>query len=419
MLLKLVIRRSTDPLDRAPRDARTFDEPLISIGSDPASTLLLEDEAVAPEHVVILNEHDQLMLINRAPGTLLNNETLVREAQRPLFHGDILFIGGFTLDIVLQTTQDSTNGSNRAAATTSMSVATSSTTDDSAVGGANRAPVNASALAGSSPSVDASTSIISSSTQKASPSQSALPPAANDPRLTPASAESRRDSQPESGATPQNQTGERKNSFASILDSLRTEEDSFYFSIETGERMAGRIRVEAAEMLLGWDATGEGITSELLKVSAPRAVVRKDWSGVVIHAHGGKGTVQVNGTEIEEAQRLRNGDRVTFTPANPRTANATVLIFHEPASLVVLDSMLPQKLPPVRSASHGSLAVANAAVTTNEQSTRNENAAAKAKGKRTGVARKYFGYFTGLEVIVMILGTLIAATIIFLIFEYA
>lgn len=413
MLLKLVIRRSTDALDRAPRDVRTFDEPLISIGSDPASTLVLEDESVAPEHVVILNESDQLMLINRAPGTLLNNETLVREARRPLFHGDILFIGGFTLDLVLHTAQDSTNGTNRTATRTDLEMsATISSPADSMRGGVDRSSVHASPTNGSLPSDDAPLTL--SSTQNASPAPDSISSPGNVAR---ASSEARPPRAPESGESLQNPTAERKNSFASILDSLRTEEDSFYFSIETRDRVVGRVRVEGAEMLLGWDATGEAVTSELLKVSAPRAVVRKDWSGVVIHAHGGAGTVQVNGTQVEEAQRLCTGDRVTFSPATPRTASATTLIFHEPASLVVLDQMLPQKLPPVQSAPPENQAAADASVTTTAGNSR--DAKTKTKAKQAGDARKYFGYFTGLEVIVMILGTLIAATIIFLIFEYA
>src|SRR3712207_8113641 len=56
-------------------------------------------------------------------------------------------------------------------------------------------------------------------------------------------------------------------SFAAILDSLRTEEDSFYFVVESAAGQSRRVRLEAAETMIGWDETGRDRKSTRLNSS--------------------------------------------------------------------------------------------------------------------------------------------------------
>lgn len=207
-------------------------------------------------------------------------------------------------------------------------------------------------------------------------------------------------------------------SFAAILDSLRTEEDSFYFELVSAARGRRRIPIEGAEMLVGWDESGRELSCDANTIRAPRALVRKDWSGVVVYPHG-PGTVEVNGEPVESVRRLRNGDRLTLLPtAVASDPQENYFVFHEPATLVVLDSLLPQQLPPP---------VAPAASIVPVESSLEPVAVAAApaqeqppalRSKPRAPARKYFGYFTFGEVVIMITGTLLAASIIFLILEF-
>jgi len=226
------------------------------------------------------------------------------------------------------------------------------------------------------------------------------------PALAPATREV--ETPPENRADAAGEASARTRSFAAILDSLRTEEDSFYFEVEAdGERR--RLPVEAAELMIGWDESGRRVASDPSRVVAPRAVVRKDWSGVVILPLSA-GMVTVNGETVEAPRRLRNGDRLTLLPTPHTGANSLpALVFHEPASLVALDSLLPpQPLPPpVAAAPAGREAAALA-----------PRARADVARRAAPDGRRYFGYFTGAEVAVMACGTLLAAVVIFLLLEW-
>ncbi|MDQ3806355.1 MAG: FHA domain-containing protein, partial [Acidobacteriota bacterium] len=154
MAIRLIIERQG-----APADQRTFDAEIVTIGSDPASSLALPDPRVAPEQAIILSEGGRLLLINRAEGTRLNGEPLAREARRTLSEGDALQIGPFSVRLAPGQDEE---------------------------GGERRSPTPVTREAEAPPEG---------------------PPAA------------------EADARPR--------SFAAILDSLRTEEDSFYFEIES------------------------------------------------------------------------------------------------------------------------------------------------------------------------------------------
>jgi hypothetical protein len=351
MAIRLIIRRR-DAGEGATPAAQTFDDPIITIGNDPSATLHLDDRAIAPEQAAIIASGDDEppLLINRADGTLLNGESLAREARRPLSDGDRISVGPYVISLATG------NGFLPGADVTE-------TVEEDAAG---------------------------LRTTRETP---ALP----DAETTPAAPAS--------------------NSFAAILDSLRTEEDTFYFQVETADGGRRRVPVEGSGMLLGWDRTGQNVTcGDAGAVATVRAVIHKDWSGVILQPER-PGAAAINGETVEAPRRLRNGDRVTLRPATgaaSHDAARNFFIFYEPASLVVLDSLLPaQQLPPPVAPAPPE---AGAALVP---------APAPAPPARTPPprlplsARTYFGYFTFGEVALMVCATLVAAVIIFLILEYS
>lgn len=365
MTPKLLIKRQGDAPSAAPLSELPLDGVLISVGSDPAATLSLRGAEIAPEQAVIINEDGQLLLINRADGTTLNDESLPREARRPLTHGDRLGVGNYVIILV---TDEAPAASGTGTRQGNLSESLTLNTDapaQSAQAETNLAPANLAAT------------------------QSVQPPPNGNERA------------------PRN--------FAAILDTLRTEEDSFYLLIEGGPDDGQRVRLESLEMPLGWEETGQRIAFDAEKVLAARAVLRKDWTGVVVQASG-VGLVAVNGEPVEAPRQLRNGDRLTLVPTvNTPAQNQAILIFHEPASLIALDSLLPQKLPPP-------VALQPAAPEASLSAQTDDATAAlevsRERAARHAEARKYFGYFTRGELLLMLAGTLITAAIIFLVLEF-
>ena len=348
MATRLIISRPGVPVEE-----RAFDDHIIIIGSDPSATLCLTDSTIASEQAIIIREEGQLLLISRAPGTIFNGEPLSREARRPLSEGDRIKVGPYAVRVA-----PAEGDSGEAAHSPARSEDRSPARADERDAGATRD---------------------------------------ND----------------EGGGTAPAATAARQQgrSFAAILDSLRTEEDSFYFVIESagGQR---RVRIEAAEPMVGWDETGRRISCDAGTVIAARAVVRKDWSGVVALPLS-PGMILVNGETVEAPRRLRDGDRVTLLRMSAGEPEDACLVFHEPTSLVVLDTLLPQQQTPApasRSAAGPNAVEASTLV-------RQPSAAVEAKAGLASPQRRYFGYFTPFEVLIMIVGTLVTAVIIFMILE--
>jgi hypothetical protein len=172
-------------------------------------------------------------------------------------------------------------------------------------------------------------------------------------------------------------------------------------------------------MLLGWDRAGQNVAcGDAGAVAAVRAVVHKDWSGVVLQPEE-PGGAAVNGEPVEAPRRLRNGDRVTLRPAAAAGAldpARNFFIFYEPASLVVLDSLLPpQQLPPPVAQPPAGAEAAGALVPAPPA----QPPAVREPARTPLTRRTYFGYFTLGEVALMACATLLAAFIIFLILEYS
>ncbi|HEY0170048.1 MAG TPA: FHA domain-containing protein [Pyrinomonadaceae bacterium] len=367
MAIRLIIRRRGAGEGAAPA-GQTFDGPIITIGSDPGASLHLEDPGVAPEQAIIIGgDEESPLFINRAEGTLLNGESLAREARRPLSDGDIISIGTYVISL------EAGNGFRPGAAVTRV---VSGTGDEADAG--REAP---------------------------------------DTRETPAFPEDAPGTTP--AASRPTPPAAQPTSFAAILDSLRTEEDTFYFQVETATAGRLRVPVTGALMLLGWDRTGRNVAcGDEAAVATVRAVVQKDWSGVVLQPEAAGGAA-VNGEPVEAPRRLRNGDRVTLFPAaagGAQDAGRNFLIFYEPASLVVLDSLLPpQQLPPPVASTHAGAEGAGALV----HAPAAQPPVVRESPRTPLTARKYFGHFTFGEVALMACATVVAALIIFLILEYS
>ncbi|HVF43967.1 MAG TPA: FHA domain-containing protein [Pyrinomonadaceae bacterium] len=352
MAIRLIISRPGVPVEE-----RSFDDEIVTIGSDPGATLRLTDPSIAPEQAIVIREDGRPLLINRAPGTVFNGELLPREARRPLSGGDRIEFGPYAVGV---------------------------------------------AAAEGDPEVASGYATRPEEVRRERPDERD----AADPRGGEGGGAS-----PDARAREQQQQQGR--SFAAILDSLRTEEDSFYFVVESAAGQSRRVRLEAAETMIGWDETGRRISCDAATVLAARAVVRKDWSGVVALPLS-PGMIRVNGETVEAPRRLRDGDRVTLLRVTTHEPEDDCLVFHEPASLVVLDSLLPQQqqaaAPPSKAAAPGGAGEASSLA-------RPAPAALEAKAATSSPERRYFGYFTPLEVLVMVVGTLVTAAIIFIILE--
>lgn len=350
MATRLIISRPGVPVEE-----RVFDDEIVTIGSDPGATLHLADPSIAPEQAIVIREDGRPLLISRAPGTIFNGEPLAREARRTLAAGDRIEFGPYGVGV---------------AAVEGGSEEEARYEDGGRAQAGERDAADSRGVEGGGGGGEA------------------------------------RDSQ--AGEQQQQPQGR---SFAAILDSLRTEEDSFYFVVESSSGRR-RVRLEAAETMIGWDETGRRISCDAAAVVAARAVVRKDWSGVVALPLS-PGLILVNGETVEAPRRLRDGDRVTLLRVSAHEPEDACLVFHEPASLVVLDTLLPQRQTPALPAT----AAAETAAVEASSLARQPPAAVEAK---TGIAppeRRYFGYFTPTEVLVMVVGTLVTAAIIFIILE--
>lgn len=366
MLAELLIRRKGDAPGAPPFFRKTFDAPIITIGSEATASLRLSGSQIAPEQAIIIHEDGQMLLINRAEGTILRGERLAREIRRPLKDGDLLHIGEYVISVLLKEA-------------------------------ARHAHENVSPESRPAKVPPAGEETFGLQGRRNMPSSPLKP---NDlPIPAPAS--------PNGGDAPRN--------FAAILDSLRTEEDSFYFLVEGGLEHNQRIAIEDAETTLGWDESGQHLSFDPAKVATKRAVLRKDWSGVVVESQG-LGMVVVNGEPVESARRLHNGDRLMIVPTGTTAAqHQSILIFHEPASLMVLDSLLPQKLPPPVTLD----APGEPAASLEHDVNPVPAATRRARQRIFHPGQKYFGYFTVLEILLMMAGTLVAAMLIFLVLEYS
>lgn len=332
---------------------------IVSVGNDASATIELQSDAVAPEQFVVVCENGQMTLLCRVDNTRINGDILPQGSLHNLEVGDRVAIGEFELSVE---------------------------TDESAakiLSGRAEEPVKVQNI-------------------------EFVPP-------VPVVLQREETFQP----APPSSNGEKifapDKSLSDVLEGLKAEE-KFYFLIENGIAEKRRIYVETEEMWLGWAESGDCVISaNPSDIAAPRAQIRKDWSGVVVYPLKSK-NIWLNSQALDEPHRLKNDDSLQLLSKDKFLQDAkTTVKFHEPTALLVLDSILPKELPPPVS-----LERTKAPDLIHESRTPNvgRNAIAKKQATVKKKGGRILGYFTGLEILIMIIGILVAAAFIFLVLEY-
>lgn len=329
---------------------------IITVGSEPSSTLTLSGEQVAVEQFVIICEDEQMLLLCRVDGTIINNESLPQGFLHNLQIGDEIVVGDYKI-----------------------SVEDTSAEKDQILSNENETV--------------------------AEPAEKTNKANQNVPRDT---------------GSLINPLATNQKSLKDILEGLRAEE-KFYFLIQNGSGEDRRFYVETEEMWLGWNAEGKCVLSvETEDIASARAQIRKDWSGVVMYPLQ-TGNVWINNQPLNEPHRLKNDDRLSLMSLeNRKPCLKTIVKFHEPTALLVLDSILPKELPPP-------ISFEEQRKSNLENNTESQNIGS-AEIQKTGtnlsiapitsVKKLIFGYFTFLEIVIMAIGTLITAAMIFLVLEF-
>lgn len=203
-------------------------------------------------------------------------------------------------------------------------------------------------------------------------------------------------------------------SLSDVFENLHSEE-KFYFLIKEADGASRRVYVESEEIWLGWAESGECVfAGNAEEIETTRAQIRKDWSGVVLYPLK-KGDVWLNDETLAEPRRLKNDDKIfLLSKENARLNLDTVIKFHEPTALLILDSILPKELPPPVSLDE---TAPDAGVKESVESDLIHSRRIPEAVEKTFRKANIFGYFTITEIIIMAIGTLITAAIIFLILE--
>jgi hypothetical protein len=370
MEIRLSARYQWEGPDSPPFFDQTFADSRITIGNDPAASLCLNGSVLSAEQLVIIDGETEPQVVNQAEGTSLNGETLGLNECRPLKDGDVLSIGTYRISIFL--TEAATSNYSSALLSAGSSVARRN-------GGSN-SQFTDDTLEEFLQAPDDNLDGAVATGELAEP----LLPASH--RVRPSK------------------------SFAAILDGLRTDEDRFYFVVEGGEQSGVRISIELEEMPMGWDESGENLCFNISIIADLCAVVRKDWSGVILRSTGPG--ITVNSELLEDERRLRDGDRLLLK--RPRKEGLpdfqVVMVFREPTSLVILDSLMP-RVPPLQEDAALPLTESTA-----DGSARLDN---HKRGRKLASLiksdKEYFTVFTFVELTLMAIGTLVGAAIIFLI----
>jgi pSer/pThr/pTyr-binding forkhead associated (FHA) protein len=326
-----------------------------TIGNDENSTLFLDDSKISNEQAVILIEENRTILINRADGTFFNESLITKETRCEVTNGDEIQLGDYTVSFL----------------------------------NVNYKPKN-------------SIFIPANTTQTATVD---LPVAESSPLIE--------EEVVHNNGTNGNGLKPTK-SFADILSSIRKEEDRFYFQLKSGSNDQ-KLPIEKDEIILGWDLTGKILSDDPNVVVMPRAVIKKDWSGVMAYPQG-KDFVWVNGEIIASPSRLHDGDKLTFLSSfSSAPQNDTSIVFCEPAALVEINSILPQELPsvaPNRTDLNDFKPIESETIS--DVSVNQKVVEKKIKTNK----RKWFGYFSFGEIFLMILVTLAVGVLVFLMLEY-
>jgi|GEM_PF-1213072 FHA domain. len=398
MDVKLIVREIGAPPAAKPLLEDIWRTSIISIGSSPQATLRLTGLGIAAEHVVLLDENGQLALVNHGEGTRLNGLPVRTGDRRLLTFGDRIHIGNYVITVL--------DGNSPAARL-----------DD-----------------------PRATSLLQAATRELFTSglkfdlESLLPPAfrSSGPRKSP--------------ELPENAT------FTQILEALLAPEDSFRFVIEGGYQHNVSLTLPAgdAEVSLGWDASGLRITLNQQELVTYCALVRKTGQQVVICPVLAEHRLMVNDEPVTEPRVLADQDRIRFaSPLNrPLERPLPTLVFRTPATLPLLtaaaattplretepllteatDALAPASLPepdevPLRQVVEmPALTEADLrSVAPEAESSPTPKLPPEEVASTPLVPSKttyyYLGYFTGIELVVMAIGTLLGALLVYVLLE--
>lgn len=374
MEIRLSARNQWEDSDSPAFLDKTFIDSRITIGNNPAASLCLNGSVLSPEQVVIVNLETGPKITNQAEGTFLNGEMLALNESRLLKDGDLLDIGTYRISVFLADEPAIVQ-------------------NDPGVPGNDIAAKLRNVASQPQVGADHPEELLTATGYEPERSRAEL----TDPFLTNS-----------------NHRSKPAKSFGAILDSLRTDEDRFYFVIDGGYQSGVHIPIELEEMPLGWDETGQYLCFDISSIADLSAVVHKDWSGVICRTQT-TAHIAINDEPLAGDRRLRDGDRLLLRgPAREAVAAAeVVLVFREPTSLVILDSLMPRVQPPRE----------DAASQAAQSTLRGDEARARKPGQKLATLirsdREYFSAFTFVELSLMAIGTIAGAFIIFLILNYS
>jgi hypothetical protein len=355
MTKRLLVKKHGKIVSELTREISVGD--IITVGNDPSAVIELDEEGILPEQFVIINEHGQPLLLCRTDGILVNDRFLQQGSLHELQHEDKILVGNYSLQY---DAEDAFN------------------------------------LSENGDEIEFSPTAITEDLQP--------------PETQPGNID-------ENGDIHKTNALNREQTLTDILENLRAEE-KYYFQIEKIRGENRRAYVESENVWLGWSGAGECVIGALNTVETPKAQIRKDWTGVILYPHGGQ-AVWLNNEILNEPTRLKNDDRILLSGQTPTEPERSTLIrFHEPTALLVLDSILPKELPPPVSLE-----------TAQSEKPRESPRKNPAAGEETAAlqqnlpapkpkrAARVLGYFTWAEILIMIIGTLVTAGVIFLVLE--
>ena len=353
MTKRLLVKKQGKIISRLTREISVGD--IITVGNDPSAVIELEEEGILPEQFVIINENGQPLLLCRTDGILVNDQFLQQGSLYELQHEDKILVGNYSLQYDAEGSTNSTE---------------------------NGDEISPSAI-----------------TEDLQPLENPLADEAD------------------YGDIHKTSPLNREQTLTDILENLRAEE-KYYFQIERISGEVRRVYVEHESIWLGWSAEGICVIGAPDAVATPKAQIRKDWTGVILYPHAGQ-NVWLNNEILAEPTRLKNDDRILLSGQTPTEPERSTLIrFHEPTALLVLDSILPKELPPpvsLETAQSGQL---------QESTGKNLVASEETAALQTNLpppkpksSAHILGYFTLMEIVIMIIGTLVTAAVIFLVLE--
>lgn len=358
---------------------------IVTAGSDPGATIVIAGAGIAPEQFIIFDEEDETVLMNRAEGTSVNGRDLKAGARVALDAGDKIETGEFTL-LFGEAGSDAV----ASAAPTASKRAK-----------AARAP-GESGERGYEKGVEGETALETPAGKGSAGSGAATVPAKE---VIVESADEALDEIADQSGVEETVAKD----FSKILHELR-EEDTFSFHLKDDEDVVQRIPLVKDQLWIGTKLGRVAVVEREDDLEEVFARVKKDWSGVVIFPKSDQQAL-LNRETLGEPQRLKNDDVLSLIDDFEGEELAARIVFHEPVSLLALNSILPGDIPEPVSTSEPAPSAA-AALGGKQGGTVTGTAGHVAHGPRL-----VFGYYTVLEIIVMAFGTLVTAAIIFFVLE--